>query len=34
MSYVPPTKEMTFVLEALADIASVAALPGLEDSNL
>jgi len=34
MSYAPPIKEMVFVLDELADIASVAALPGLEDSNL
>jgi 3-(methylthio)propanoyl-CoA dehydrogenase len=33
MSYVPPVKDMTFVLEELADIASVATLPGLGDSN-
>ncbi len=34
MSYVAPIKDMVFVLEELAGIANVAALPGLEDSNL
>ncbi|SAK83728.1 acyl-CoA dehydrogenase [Caballeronia calidae] len=33
MSYTPPVKEMMFVMEELADIASVSQLPGLADSN-
>ncbi|WP_179405226.1 acyl-CoA dehydrogenase [Burkholderia guangdongensis] len=34
MSYAAPVKDMVFVLEELADIAKIATLPGLEDSNL
>ncbi|WP_321799628.1 acyl-CoA dehydrogenase [Caballeronia sp. J97] len=33
MNYMPPVKEMMFVMEELADIASVSQLPGLADSN-
>jgi 3-(methylthio)propanoyl-CoA dehydrogenase len=33
MSYAAPVKDMVFVLEQLADIAKIATLPGLEDSN-
>ena len=33
MTYAPPVREMMFVMEELADIASVSQLPGLEDSN-
>src|ERR1700761_9061511 len=33
MSYIPPVKDMMFVIEELADIASVSQLPGLDDSN-
>ena len=34
MSYTPPVKDMMFVIENLADMASVSRLPGLDDSNL
>jgi alkylation response protein AidB-like acyl-CoA dehydrogenase len=34
MSYAAPIKDMLFVLEKLADIAKIAALPGFEDANL
>ncbi|SAK51647.1 acyl-CoA dehydrogenase [Caballeronia fortuita] len=33
MNYTPPVKDMMFVIEELADIASIAQLPGLDDSN-
>ncbi|SAL80573.1 acyl-CoA dehydrogenase [Caballeronia arvi] len=33
MSYSPPVKEMLFVMEELAGIASLSQLPGLADSN-
>ncbi|WP_250529999.1 acyl-CoA dehydrogenase [Caballeronia sp. ATUFL_F1_KS4A] len=33
MNYTPPVKEMMFVMEKLADIASISQLPGLADSN-
>jgi alkylation response protein AidB-like acyl-CoA dehydrogenase len=33
MSYTPPVKEMMFVMEDLADIATISQLPGLADSN-
>ncbi|KIG02979.1 acyl-CoA dehydrogenase [Caballeronia concitans] len=33
MSYTPPVKEMMFVMNELADIASISQLPGLADSN-
>jgi alkylation response protein AidB-like acyl-CoA dehydrogenase len=34
MSYSAPVKEMLFVMKELADLESVAALPGFEDANL
>ncbi|GJH25073.1 acyl-CoA dehydrogenase [Caballeronia novacaledonica] len=34
MSYTAPLKDMLFVIEELADVASVSALPGFEDATL
>jgi alkylation response protein AidB-like acyl-CoA dehydrogenase len=34
MTYIAPIKDMLFVLEELADIATTSTLPGLEDANL
>lgn len=34
MSYIAPTKDMLFVIAELADVASVAALPGFEDATI
>ena len=34
MSYTAPVKDMLFVMKELADIESIAALPGFEDANL
>src|SRR6201999_1596479 len=34
LSYTAPLKDMLFVIEELADVASVSALPGFEDATL